>query len=287
LWPSTAGPAHEAGAVVIHRPLELMMQLKGKVALVTGASRGIGKQIALELAREGAHIVLAARTAQGTRSPYPGTIEQTAQEIRSLGVKAVPVKCDLAVRTEVEQLCRTALNEFGAVDILVNNAFYTGPGHYDPFLTMTPEQWEIEIAVDVTAPAIASWMLLPEMIERHAGIIICITSGAAHTDPPGMPGRGATGPAYPAAKAALNRFVQAIAREFKDNGVAVIAVDPGFTLTERAEIAVSQWGFDLAQAHPMAVPAKTVHYLCTRANPIEYTGKVLVAADFAREHRLL
>jgi len=109
--------------------MEVVMRLKDKVALVTGASRGIGKQIALELAREGAHIVLAARTAQGANSPYPGTVEQTAQELRSLGVKAVPVKCDLAIRSEVEQLCRTALKEFGAVDILVNNAFYTGPGH--------------------------------------------------------------------------------------------------------------------------------------------------------------
>lgn len=263
------------------------MRLKGKVGLVTGASRGIGKQIALELAREGANLVLAARTAGGTKSPYPGTVEQTAEELRSFGVKAVPVKCDLAVRPEVEQLCRTALDEFGVVDILVNNAFYTGPGHYDPFLTMTPEQWEIEIAVDLTAPAIASQMLLPKMVERRSGIIICITSTAAHADPPGMPGRGATGPAYPAAKAGLNRFVQAIAREFKDDGVAVIAVDPGFTLTERAEIAVSQWGFDVAQAHPMAVPAKTVHYLCTCGNPTQYTGQVLVAADFVREHRLL
>src|SRR5580700_7247885 len=267
--------------------MEVVMRLKDKVALVTGASRGIGKQIALELAREGAHIVLAARTAQGANSPYPGTVEQTAQELRALGVKTLPVKCDLTIRSEVEQLCRTALEEFGAVDILVNNAFYTGPGHYDAFLTMTPEQWEVEIAVDVTAPAIASWMLLPKMIERRAGTIVCITSGAAHNDPPGMPGRGATGPAYPTAKAALNRFVQAIAKEFKDDGIAVIALDPGFTLTERAEIAVSQWGFDLSRAHPMAVPAKTVHYLCTCDNPMEYTGKVLVAADFVKERGLL
>jgi len=254
---------------------------------VTGASRGIGKQIALELAREGAHIVLAARTAERAQSPYPGTIEQTADELRSFGVKALPVKCDLAIRTEVEQLCRTALKEFGWVDILVNNAFYTGPGHYDAFLTMTPEQWEIEIAVDMTAPAIASWMLLPKMIERRAGIIVCLTSGAAHMDPAGTPGRGATGPAYPTAKAALNRFVQAISKEFKGDGIPVIAVDPGFTLTERAEVAVSQWGFDIKQAHPMAVPVKTVHHLCTCAHPMQYTGKVLVAADFVKEHRLL
>ena len=263
------------------------MRLKDKVALVTGASRGIGKQIALELAREGAHIVLAARTAQGINSPHPGTIEETAEEIRAFGVRAVPVKCDLAVRSEVENLCRAALAEFGAVDILINNAFYTGPGHYEAFLTMTPEQWEVEIGVDVTAPAIACWMLLPKMVERRNGIIICITSGAAHTDPPGIPGRGATGPAYPTAKAALNRFVQAIGKEFKENHVAVIAVDPGFTLTERAEVAVGQWGFDVSRAHPMAVPAKTVHYLCTCDNPMEYTGKVLVAEYFVKEHGLL
>jgi NAD(P)-dependent dehydrogenase (short-subunit alcohol dehydrogenase family) len=267
--------------------MEVVMRLKDKVAMVTGASRGIGKQTALELAREGAHIVLVSKNTAPTESPYPGTVEETAEELRKLGVKALPVKCDLAIRSQVEQLCRTALKEFGAVDILVNNAFYTGPGHYDAFLNMTPEQWEVEIAVDVTAPAIASWMLLPKMIERGSGIIICITSGAAHTDPTGMPGRGATGPAYPTAKAAVNRFVQAIGKEFKDQRIPVVAVDPGFTLTERAERAVSQWGFDLSQAHPMAVPAKTVHHICTCENPMQYTGKVLVAADFVKEHRLL
>jgi len=101
--------------------------LKGQVALVTGASRGVGKRIALQLAEEGATLVLAARTVKAGEGAYPGSIEETAVEARRRGGEAMPVRCDLTVVQDTEDLCRTALDRFGRVDILVNNAFYNNP----------------------------------------------------------------------------------------------------------------------------------------------------------------
>jgi NAD(P)-dependent dehydrogenase (short-subunit alcohol dehydrogenase family) len=117
------------------------MRLKGQVALVTGASRGVGKRIALQLAEEGATLVLAARTVKSGAGAYPGSIEETAAEVKKRGGDAMPVRCDLTVAEDTENLCRTALERLGRVDILVNNAFYNNPQHYDMFLDIDLETW--------------------------------------------------------------------------------------------------------------------------------------------------
>ncbi len=262
------------------------MLLKDKVVLITGASRGIGKQIALQLAREGADIVVAARTVEASESPFPGTIHETAAEIRALGAKVLAVRCDLAIRTDMERLCRVAIEEFGRVDILINNAAYFGPGHYDPFLSLTLDQWDTMIAVDLNAPVQACRLLLPGMVERGSGMILCMTSVAAtHDVAPG--GRGGISPGYPAAKAGLNRFVRALAVEIKEHRIPVIAVEPGFTLTERTGIILPRNNVDISRAHSMEVPVRAVHYLCTCDDPMAYSGEVVIAADLVREHHLL
>jgi len=263
------------------------MKLEGKVALVTGSSRGMGKQMALLLAKEGADIVVAARTGASVESPYPGTIEQTAEEVRALGRRALPVRVDLADRGQVEDMCRRAIDAFGRVDILINNAFYTGPGHYDPFLDTTIDQLQTIIAVDLLAPMIAARLLAPHMTHQGGGIVINTTSGAAHNENPNLPGKGSNGLGYPTAKAGLDRFVRALAKEMKPHHIAVMGLDPGFTLTERAAIAVAQWGFDTRLAHPMEVPAKAAWYCCTCPDPMWYTGKIIVAEELVQEHNLL
>ena len=262
------------------------MRLKDKVALITGASRGIGKQIALALAGEGANVVVGARTMEPGESIYPGTILETAAQVRALGVQALPVKCDLALRAEVEKICRAAIEEFGRVDILINNAAYFGPGHYDPFLEMTLDQWQTMIDVDLNAAVIACRLLLPGMIERGDGRIFCMTSVAATHDVP-LPRRGGISPAYPAAKAALNRFVRALAQEIAEYNIPIIAVEPGFTLTERSQIILPQNNTDISRAHPMEIAVKTVRYLCICDHPMDYTGQVVIAADFVKQHRPL
>ena len=262
------------------------MLLKDKVALITGASRGIGKQVALQLAKEGANIVLGARTVEASESPFPGTIHDTAAEIEALGAKALPVRCDLAIRADVERLCRSAIEEFGRVDILINNAAYFGPGHYDPFMSLTLDQWDTMIAVDLNAPVQACRLLLPGMIERGSGMILCMTSVAATHDVP-TGGRGGISPGYPTAKAGLNRFVRALALEIKEHQIPVIAVEPGFTMTERTRIILPKNNVDISRTHPMDVPVRTILNLCTCDNPMAYSGKVIIAADFVKEHHLL
>jgi len=262
------------------------MKLEGKVALITGSSRGMGKRMALLLAREGADIVVAARTVSSDESPYPGTIHETVKEIESLGRRAVPVKVDLSIRGEVEAMCSAAVEAFGRVDILINNAFYTGPGHYDPFLETTIDQFQTIIAVDLVAPYIACRLLVPQMIGLGGGIIINTSSGAARNENPNLPGKGSNGLGYPTAKAGLERMVLALAKELRPHNIAISALDPGFTLTERAEMAVAQWGFDTSEAHSMDVPAKTAVYLATCPNPLWYSGKYVIAEDFVEEHLL-
>jgi NAD(P)-dependent dehydrogenase (short-subunit alcohol dehydrogenase family) len=108
------------------------MSSESRVAIVTGASRGIGKQIALRLARNGINLVLAARTLEAGQGRWPGSLEETAAQARELGVEASPVKCDVTQRGEVEAMCQTALAKHGCVDILVNNALYLGDGRSAP-----------------------------------------------------------------------------------------------------------------------------------------------------------
>jgi len=107
------------------------MNVKDKVAIVTGASRGMGKPMALRLAGHGAKMVIAARTLNETDSDLPGSLSQTAAEIRALGVGVTAVRCDLTVREDVENLCHTALEKYGRIDIVVNNARLFGKGYME------------------------------------------------------------------------------------------------------------------------------------------------------------
>ena len=138
------------------------------------------------------------------------------------------------VRGDVENLCKTALDKFGRVDFVVNNARYVGPELFDPFLQFEIDTWQKHIAVDLLAPVIISKLCLPSMIRNKSGMIINVTASVAHHDVPGMPGGGGgLCAAYPTMKAALDRFVVALAKETRPYGIPVIAFDPGAVMNER------------------------------------------------------
>lgn len=267
------------------------MDTKGKTAIVTGASRGIGKQIALRLARHGINIVGVARTVEPSDSEWPGTLKEVETEIRAFGVDVLPLKCDLMVRGQVESMCKVALDKLGRIDYLINNARYIGPELFDPFLKMDLDVWEKHFRVDLLAPVITSKLCLPGMIQNRSGMIVNITSSVAHHDLLGMPGGGGgVCAAYPTMKAALDRFVMALAKEARPYGVAVLAFDPGATMNERFSIEVEQTGdrgLDLSGFHGMEIPAAACEYLCcTCPDRMQYTGQVVVAEDLYRKLNL-
>lgn len=195
------------------------MKLEGRVAIVTGGSRGIGKGIALGLAREGACVIVAART-EIENERLPGTIYKTAEEIRSSGLQAYPIKCDVTDEQSVRDMVQETLRQFGRIDILVNNA---GVAFYYPVVETPLKRWELVLRVNLTGTFLCARAVLPQMINQKSGSIINISSLAANErDEAVVP----TGLAYAAAKAALDRFTWGLAAEVRPYHIAVNALKP-------------------------------------------------------------
>lgn len=188
------------------------MILKDRVALVTGAGRGIGRAIALAFAREGAHLVIVSRT--------PAELQQVAEEIAQIGSQALAIPADVSQPEEIQAMVQATQTLFGRVDILVNNA---GIGTFCKTWEMPVEEWDHILAVNLRGPFLCCKAVLPGMIERDYGRIINISSMA------GLRAWPDYGP-YSASKAGLNLFTQVLAEELKaigKKGITVNALCPG------------------------------------------------------------
>jgi NAD(P)-dependent dehydrogenase (short-subunit alcohol dehydrogenase family) len=217
-----------------------------RVALVTGASRGIGRCAAVALARRGFDVVITARTVHegdgrahpssvlqpDANVPIAGSLETTAAEIERAGARCLPVRMDLMDRPSVERAAERALDELGRVDVLVNNAIYQGPGTMDRMLDLPLELAERCLVGDYLHPLLLTQLVLPGMLERGEGRLVNMLSEAAFTTPPAPAGRGGWGVAYAAAKAAFHRVTDMCHVEFFDRGVWAFSIAPGLTLTE-------------------------------------------------------
>ncbi|OGO52373.1 MAG: hypothetical protein A2148_10365 [Chloroflexi bacterium RBG_16_68_14] len=198
------------------------MKLADKVAIVTGSSRGVGKNMALELAREGCHIVVAARSEEEADPRLPGTIYSTAEELRSLGVRALPVRTDVTDEESVQAMVRTTLEEFGRIDILINNAGIMFPGR---LWEIPLKRWDLVMRVNVRGAVICCQAVLPHMIERRGGVIINISSIAADQ-------WGAGNVSYAVTKQALRKLSEGLADEVKEYTIRVFALSPeGLVIT--------------------------------------------------------
>jgi len=204
-----------------------MGKLDGKVAIVTGASRGIGQEISELFASEGAKVVCAARTMnEGEHRMLEGSLARTVERIRTAGGEATAVVSDVSVEADCIALVEAARQTYGPVDILVNNAALN---YYLPTETYPTNRWVRCFAVNVHAPFILSKEVLKDMIPRRSGSIVNISSGAAIG-----PGRGPYedqvvrgGVMYGATKAALERFTQGLAQEMSSHGgISVTALSP-------------------------------------------------------------
>jgi len=197
------------------------MRLKDRVAIVTGASRGIGKAIAIALAAEGARVVVAARTEQ-EGGPLPGTIYKTVDAIHALGGKALAIRTDVTKEDDVMRMAERTLKEFGAIDILVNNAGIDSPG---TVLDMPVKRWDLIMAVNLRGTFLCTKAVLPTMMKRRSGNIINLSSVVGT--------RLITlDVAYGASKAAIERFTYGLAQEVKEYNIAVNALCPSVTDTE-------------------------------------------------------
>lgn len=190
--------------------------LKGKVAVITGASRGIGRAAALALAREGVHVVLVART--------ESDLNQLKAEVEALGVRALVTPADVAKEEDVQRVKEAALAEFGQVDILVNNA---GVGRYATILETSPEEYDWMMDTNMRGTFLFTRAFLPEMVERGSGSIITVSSQA------GLYGYGGEA-VYVATKFAQIGFCQALDNEVREKGVKVSIIAPGSTRTHFA-----------------------------------------------------
>ena len=202
-----------------------MGKLDGRVAIVTGASRGIGQAIAELFAAEGAKVVCAARTLKEGDHQLEGSLERTVQNIVTNGGQAVAVTANVSEEDDVNRLVEEANAAFGPVDILVNNAALN---YYIPIVDYPASRWMRSFAVNVHGPFMMSKAVLPSMIERKTGAIINISSGAAIGPGRGpYPGARVTGGTmYGASKAALERMTQGLAQEVYEHGITVACFSP-------------------------------------------------------------
>ena len=201
--------------------------LAGKVAVVTGASRGIGEAIARRYAMEGAKVVVSARTVEASDHFLPGTIKDTAKRIADAGGEATAVKADLAVAEDRANLIKEAEARFGPIDVLVNNAAVSW---FLPVNEFAEKRFRIMMDVQVWASFELAQACLPSMLERGSGWILNISSHAAIHPKAKAPG-GHGGTVYGMCKAALERFTTGLAQELHGRGVAVNAISPGLVAT--------------------------------------------------------
>jgi citronellol/citronellal dehydrogenase len=253
--------------------------LKGKVALVTGASRGIGEAIAARLAMEGARVAASARTAETGESRLPGTLQDTVERIRTAGGEAMLVKADLAQADDRERLVREVEATYGPVDILVNNAAIT---YFMPVADFTEKRLKLMFEVQVYAPFHLAQLVLPAMRERGAGWIVNISSPAGlHPRPPYQAaGRGGT--VYGMCKAALERFTTGLASEVHEDGIAVNVVSPGLVDTPGVAVhgLINERTRDRVQ--PIEYIAEAVFQLAS-GDPRTRTGRIDYAEPLLQE----
>jgi NAD(P)-dependent dehydrogenase (short-subunit alcohol dehydrogenase family) len=271
------------------------------VALVTGASRGIGKAIALRLADEGFDVAVTARTereGEGRSEPnslrstepvvaIPGSLETTAAAIEERGRRALPVRMDLLDAAAVVAAPRQVLDEWGRVDVLVNNAIFQAGASMDRIMDLTAESMTRLVVANYVHQVLLTQQVVPHMVERGSGRIVNLVSGSARLDPQGPAGAGGWGIAYSASKAAFGRVAGGLNAEF---GPAVMAfnVDPGNVVTEKRRALRPQDDFEADYgAEPPEKTAAAAAWLATSPDAAGFLGRWIYAPKLSDDRGLL
>jgi citronellol/citronellal dehydrogenase len=235
------------------------VKLDGKVAIVTGASRGVGAAAAIALAREGVSVACAARATDADPLRLPGTIDATVRQITEAGGRALAVPTNLAQEEDVERMVSTTVDHFGRLDILVNNAAITFPGDLDVPL----KRYDLMMAVNLRAPLVAARAAVPHMQQQGEGAILNVSSAAALMYIPGLM-------VYGMSKIALEHLTVSLAEQLAADRIAVN--------TFRIDLPVASEGFvanlpdvDHSDWEPTEVPAEGIVWMLRQ--PQSYTGQ--------------
>jgi dehydrogenase/reductase SDR family protein 1 len=249
--------------------------LEGHVAIVTGASRGVGKGIALGLGEAGATVYVTGRSLEAGR--IPGTIGETAEEVTALGGKGIAVQCDHSDDAQTKAVFERVSKETGRLDILVNNAFAIPDGRlHGSFWELPISQWDLIHDVGLRSHYVASVFAAPTMIAAKKGLIVNVSSFGAKVY--------AISVAYGTGKAALDRMTRDMGRELSSHGVAVVSIWPGVVKTERLAIEPERLGYDPKGGESAQLSGRAVAALATDPKLIERTGQALVVAELAAQY---
>ncbi|MCA9821299.1 MAG: SDR family NAD(P)-dependent oxidoreductase [Dehalococcoidia bacterium] len=246
-----------------------MNELNGKVAIVTGSSRGIGEAIARRFALAGAKVIVTARTVEVRDERLPGTVNSVADAIRAAGGEATAVPANLQKKEERERLVATAIETYGGVDVLVNNAAILVPGGTIDF---DERYFDRMFEILVKAPFHLAQLTLPGMIERGGGSVLNISSGAAiHPKPKG---RSVDGAVYGMTKAAIERFTTGLAAEMYANKISANALSPTLVVATPGQMFGRQYTQEMLDAsEPVEKMAEAALALVT-GDPAEVTGGI-------------
>jgi NAD(P)-dependent dehydrogenase (short-subunit alcohol dehydrogenase family) len=258
--------------------------LDQQVALVTGASRGIGKGIAIELATVGAKVYFTGRST--TEDPQrPGTIQATADEIQQLGGQGVPLRCDHHVDAEVAEVFERIRKDEGRLDLLVNNATTDlGSMIGKCFWELPIELWDDVIGVGLRSHYVASWHAVHLMIAQGRGLIVNVSSHGSR--------QYLMGVTYGVGKAGVEKLTADTAKELREHGVAVVSIWPGLVASENRLVNAERlpdgrlmlFGLDLSYAETPHFPGRAVVALASDEDPMRRTGQAFWVADLAREY---
>ena len=261
-----------------------MVNLKGKVAVVTGASRGVGKGIALGLGEAGATVYVTGRTTQeGTDiDKLGGTVFTTAEEVTANGGKGIAVACDHRDDSQVKKVFQRVAEESRRLDVLVNNAWggYEQMEHDGEFTWLKPFwsqplwRWDAMFQGGVRAAYVASACAARMMVEQKNGLIVNISYWAAQ--------KYMSNVSYGAAKAAVDKMSAYMAHEIEKFNVAVISLYPGLVRTESV-LRNAQY-FDMSNSESPQFIGRVIASLANDTNIMSKTGQVLVAAALAEEY---
>jgi hypothetical protein len=270
-----------------------------RVALVTGASRGIGRATALALASAGFDVAVAARTAREGAcpdvdwhgAPRAGSLATTAGAVRTLGRRALEVPLDLCERASAERAVARVLAEWGRLDVLVNNAVHVEPAATQRVLDLDIAGYERLLVANVVTQTRLAQLAAAAMVEREGGAIVNVVSVAGRVDPPAPTDRGGWGFGYASHKAALLRLAGILHVELAERGVLAFGVEPGGVLTDALRAAYGPEGLaEAARLYGLVTPeaiASVIAWLVTAPEARALSGQTVDAPLLCRERRLL